>query len=163
MDMEMGAEMESLESKLQRSLRSDLPLYEYMDLRVESASNGIFRCVVPMIENNVNHFRSIHAALQWAAAEVLGGLVWTVSKPEEGEFIPVVRRFEIDFKRPAFGDIVAETRFTDSQANAMKADLKAYGRYDFALESEIRNVDEETLAMCKGFYAIRDSKAISKG
>lgn len=155
-------EKDSLESKLQRNMRASLPLYEYMDLRIESASNGIFRCAVPMIENNMNHFRSIHAALQWAAAEVLGGLVWTMSQPAEGEFVPVVRRFEIDFKRPAFGDIVAETRFSESQADTMKSELKANGRYDFVLESEIRNLDEETLAIGKGFYAIRDAAAISK-
>jgi len=155
--------MDSLEAKLQRNLRASLPLYEYMDLRIESASNGIFRCVVPMIENNMNHFRTIHAALQWAAAEVLGGLVWTMSKPEEGEFIPVVRRFEIDFERPAFGDIVAETRFSKAHSAEMKSELKSKGRYDFVLESEIRNLDEQTLALGKGFYAIRDSAAISKG
>ena len=156
----MDVETESLESKLQRNLRANLPIYEYMDLRIESASNGIYRCMVPMIENNMNHFRTIHAALQWAAAEVLGGLVWTLSKPEEGDFVPVVRRFEIDFERPAFGDIVAETRFPKDQSDTMRSELKSKGRYDFVLESEIRNLDEETLAVGKGFYAIRESAAL---
>jgi acyl-coenzyme A thioesterase PaaI-like protein len=157
-----GMKKDSLESKLQRNLRENLPLYEYMDLRIECASDGIFRCVVPMIENNMNHFRSIHAALQWAAAEVLGGLVWAISQPEEGEFVPVIRRFEIDFKRPAYGDIVAETRFSEEQADTLKSELNANGRYDFVLESEVRNLEEETLAIGKGFYAIRDAAAISK-
>jgi len=153
--------MASLEEKIERDLRRDLPVYEYMDLRIESASNGVYRCAVPLNEGNTNHFHTIHAAIQWAVAEVLGGLVWAEWKPAEGDFIPVVKRFEIDFKRPAFTRIVAETRFSAEQAQTLRAALAAEGRHDFELGSVIRNDAGETVAEAKGTYAIRPARAVS--
>jgi len=149
----------NFETRLQASLRRDLPLYEYMDLRIESASGGVYRCRVPLSENNANHFHTVHAALQWASAEVLGGLVWTACKPKEGDFIPVVRRFEIDFKRPAWTELVAEAKFSDEEAGQLRDALKSKGRYDFELESVLRNSAGEIVATGTGFYAIRPMPA----
>jgi acyl-coenzyme A thioesterase PaaI-like protein len=150
--------MGNFENKIEEHLRRDLPLYEYMGLTIESATNGVFRCGVPLNPSTSNHFHTIHAALQWAAVEVLGGLVWIASKPGEGNYYPVVKRFEIDFKGPAPGPITAETRFSTSDGEAMRDGLAADGRYDFELDSCILNASGETIVEAKGFYAIRAAR-----
>jgi hypothetical protein len=78
----------------------------------------------------------------------------------DGAFVPVVKRFEIAFKRPATGPIVAETRFSDEQAQTMHAALEAEGRHDFELASVIRNEAGETLAEATGTYAIRPAASL---
>jgi acyl-coenzyme A thioesterase PaaI-like protein len=144
-----------LEEKIERRLRKHLPIYEYMDFKVESASEGVYRCAVPLNAKNENHFHTVHAALQWASVEALGGLIWYATKPPSDGWLPVVRRFEIDFKRPARSNIVAETFFPESEAKSLRAALVENGRFDFALESTIRDVAGETVATAKGFYAVR--------
>lgn len=154
--------MGDVEAGIEAQLRARLPLYEHMGLRVESASNGVFRCAVPLREGNLNHFRTVHAALQWAAAEALGGLVWFSTHPDESRFVPVIRRYTIEFKKPAWTEVVAETRFSDAEAAAMDAALERDGRYDFELESVIRNADGEIVAEGKGAYAIRSAIKLSR-
>jgi acyl-coenzyme A thioesterase PaaI-like protein len=152
--------MSTFEEKVERRLRKDLPIYEYMDFRVESASNGVFRCAVPLNEKNGNHFHTVHAALQWASVEALGGLVWFAVKPPGDDFLPLVKRFEIDFKRPAGTNIVAETHFSETAAENMRVALAADGRCDFVLESTIRDATGEAVAFGKGFYAIRSARRV---
>ncbi|MFP6655314.1 MAG: YiiD C-terminal domain-containing protein [Myxococcota bacterium] len=147
--------MGEFEEKIERRLRKGLPIYEYMDFKVESASKGVYRCAVPLNAKNENHFHTVHAALQWASVEALGGLVWFATKPPGNGWLPVVRRFEIDFKRPAGSNIVAEASFSESEANRLRAALVEKGRFDFTLESTIRDVAGEMVATAKGFYAIR--------
>jgi len=147
--------MGNFETKLQESFRENFPLYEYMQLSVESAPDGVFRCSVPLTRNNSNHFHTVHAALQFALAEVLGGAVWVACKPKGNDFLPVVRSFRIDFKRHASSDLVGETHFSAAQAATMKAELATKGRFDFKLESILRNAEGETIATGVGDYAIR--------
>ncbi|MDP6979971.1 MAG: YiiD C-terminal domain-containing protein [Myxococcota bacterium] len=153
--------MADFEARVERSLRKNFPIYEYMDFKVESASGGVYRAAVPLNEENSNHFDTVHAALQWASLEALGGLVWIAVKPEDRSLLPVVKRFEIDFKRPATTDITAETKFSESEAAAMRAALAADGRCDFELESTIRNTAGEVVAEGKGFYSVRKASAIT--
>ena len=66
---------DSPEARIEARLKRNFPIYDYVGLEIESASDGIYRCVVPLRESNVNHIATVHAAIQWAAAEVLGGMV----------------------------------------------------------------------------------------
>ena len=154
--------MQSIESRLERYLRENLRLYEFMDVSVESASDGIYRCRVPLSAKTQNHFHTIHAALQWATAELLGGLVWNVIRPRDGDYVPVVRRFEIDFKRPAYGDVIAETRVSEARGESMRAEIAEKGLLDFELESELRTLEGVTVAKALGFYAVRSASTMAK-
>ncbi len=147
--------MAEFERDLETTLRDLLPLYEHIDLKIESASNGVFRCFVPLNERNSNHFKTMHAALQWAAAEALGGVVLAASGIDLKKFLGGVRSVESDFLKPAETSVTAESHFSDAQMRAMKMDLEENGRCDFELDAVVRNRDGETVAQTKGVYAVR--------
>lgn len=155
--------MDDFERRIERSLRRDLPIYEYMDFHVECASNGVYRCSVPLNERTSNQFHTVHAALQWASVEALGGLFWFAAKPPGDAFIPLVKRFEIDFKRPAGSEITAEAHFPESEGERLRARLAEDGRFDFVLDSTIRDSEGVTVAIGKGFYVIRSTRVVSSG
>jgi hypothetical protein len=97
----------------------------------------------------------MHAALQWASAEVLGGLIVAASGIDLAKYLAVVKSFHIEFKKPATSAIVGEARFSDSDMNAMLRRLDDHGRCDFELDAYIKDEAGETVAQGRGVYAIR--------
>lgn len=144
------------EEKLETYLRTNLPIYEHIGLKIVSASHGEYRCSIPLQKENSNHFGTIHAAIQWASAEVVGGLVFlTAFPPEEKQFLGMVKEFTISFKKPATTSVIAETFFSESELEAVKEAVLKHGRHDFEISCVLRNTDGEIIAEGKGIYAIR--------
>lgn len=125
-----------------------------MNLEISMTPDGIYRCFVPLGSNTGNHVNTVHAAIQWAAAEPLGGLI-VLSKRTDEKYVPVIRSLEIDFRRPALTDITSEASFSAEQVEAMNAALDATGRYDFELDSVVRDTAGEVVTRATGCYAIR--------
>lgn len=146
--------MGTSEQAIEQWLKSALPVYEFMDLSIISVSDGVYRCFVPLSKNTGNHINTVHAAFQWACAEMLGGLV-VLSQRTDEKYVPVVRGVDIEFKRPALSDITAEAHFSAKDAETMNAALAASGRYDFELSATIRDAHGEVVAEATGFYAVR--------
>ena len=143
------------EERIGKLFRELLPLYEHIDLSVECASAGVFRCRVPLNEANSNHFDTVHAALQFAAAEMLGGLVAESLGLLGGQYLGVVRKFEIEFKTPATTDITAEAHVSDDELSAVVDRLNASGRVDFDVDSTVTDEQGTVVATARGTYAIR--------
>ena len=143
----------SREARLQAGLHKSFPIYEFVGLEVESASEGVYRCFVPYRPSNMNHISTIHAAIQWAASEVLGGLVM-MSALEGLAFFAVVKNVSIDFKRPARSGITTEAEFNDAAAQRLRADFEREGEAGFSLHVtvcddkgvEVASADAEYLA-----------------
>ncbi|MEM6606868.1 MAG: YiiD C-terminal domain-containing protein, partial [Pseudomonadota bacterium] len=127
--------MKTEESRVESRLRELLPLYKHIDLTIESVSGGVFRCKIPLNEANKNHFGTVHAALQFAVAEVLGGLVGESLGVLNDQHVGVVKNFEIHFKKPATTDVIAETRMPVGDLTALAERIEADGRVDFDLEA----------------------------
>jgi len=140
--------------QIEATVKQILPLAKFMDVEVLSAADGDYRCRVPLNEQTKNHFNSVHAAIQWAGAELLGGLIWIQNQPGN-DYRFVMREMTIRFLKPAMDDIEACAQFDDAQINAMKSDLQETGRHDFELEAEIKNKHGDVLATTTGCYAIR--------
>ena len=80
--------MSEAEDKIQSFLWKLIPFYEHVELSIESARDGVYRCRLPLNDRTKNHLGTVHAAIQWASAEVLGGLViWTIRRPEHAESV----------------------------------------------------------------------------
>jgi acyl-coenzyme A thioesterase PaaI-like protein len=144
----------TIENELEDWARDNLPIYGFMDLKVLSVSKGFYQCFVPLSVNTGNHIKTVHAAFQWASAEILGGLA-VLSTRKDDKYVPVVKSLSIDFKRPALTDITSEARFSREQADLMNTALESTGRYDFELASVIRDSEGEVVAEALGHYAVR--------
>jgi acyl-coenzyme A thioesterase PaaI-like protein len=146
--------MSVAEKELEEWAKTFMPVYHFMDITVDSVTDGLYRCTVPLNTNTGNHINTVHAAFQWAAVEMFGGLV-VLTKRSREDYVPVVRNLEIEFLQPAFTDISSEAFFSDRDVEKMNLAMKNYGRYDFELSSTIKNTDCEIVAKAKGTYAIR--------
>jgi uncharacterized protein (TIGR00369 family) len=142
------------EASIQAYLWKVLPIYEHVGLTVESARDEVYRCRVPLNEQNRNHINTVHAAIQWAAAEVLGGLV-IASNFDLGQLFAVVRSVSIEFLRPARSAIVAETSFTEAQAEELRRELANRDEAEFELGAVIRDESGTEVARSNARYLIR--------
>jgi len=149
------------EPELQALLYQSCPLYRHMGLTVESARDGTYRCRVPMEARNSNHLGTIHAALQWGAAEVLGGLV-ALTSFELQQFAHIflaVKSATIEFARPARTAIFAEASIGLAERERIKAVVTAGQEASFTLDIAIRSESGETVATMNAAYVARPRRA----
>lgn len=141
-------------SQIDSLLRQLVPLYEHMDVRVELPGDGVYRVTAPMRKELSSHVGTMHPAFQWAAAELLGGLVALDVFPGlEGIFL-VVKGVNIEFLRPARTDVVATCTFPSAAAQALR-DAVAGGEGTFDLEMTVEDQAGETVARATGQYLVR--------
>jgi acyl-coenzyme A thioesterase PaaI-like protein len=126
----------SLEARLEKGLRRTFPIYDFVGIEVQSAREGVYRCFVPFRPENLNHIATIHAAIQWAASEVLGGLVM-MSALEGVPFFAVVKNVSIEFKRPARSGITTECEFAEEAKRKLRADFERDGEAGFSLDVRV--------------------------
>lgn len=136
--------------------KNSCDIYRYIDLRLLSNENGVFRCKVPLSKQTKNHVNMMHASVLFAIGELLGGMVCSqhIAKPEK--FQPVVRDFKVDFRAPAFTDVTAEAFFDAAQAEEMNKQLEKNGRFDFPLAAKLTDDNGQLVAETLGSYAIRN-------
>ncbi|HIG02705.1 MAG TPA: DUF4442 domain-containing protein [Myxococcales bacterium] len=144
----------SPEARLEKGLRRTFPIYDFVGLEVQSARDGIYRCFVPFRPENLNHIATIHAAIQWAASEVLGGLVM-MSALGGVPFFAVVKKVTIEFKRPARSGISAQTEFTEDAAKKLRADFEREGEAGFTLHTVVRDDKGVEVAAADAEYLAR--------
>jgi acyl-coenzyme A thioesterase PaaI-like protein len=139
---------------MQSFLRKLIPFYEHVELSIESVQGGVYRCHVPLNDQNKNHFDTVHAAIQWAAAEVLGGLVVAVNFRGPRLFV-AVRSVSIEFLRPARTAIVAEALFADDRAEELRNQLESKGEVEFEVRAVVRDTSQRDVAASIGQYVVR--------
>lgn len=147
--------MVTAERRLESNLRKWLPLCQHIGLSIEKAQDGVFRCRVPLTEPNSNHFGTVHAALQFAALEVLGGMVVASIGLMQGKYLGVVKEFQIKFRAPAQTAIFAETNVSESELSRICSDAENQGRADFTLNSTLSDGNGNIFATGHGIYVIK--------
>ncbi|MHB8671299.1 MAG: PaaI family thioesterase [Acidimicrobiales bacterium] len=134
-------------------LRQDLPLYEYIGLKVERIGE-VLECGVPLTASNSNHVGGMHAAVQWASAEVLGGVAY-LAHPEFGDCWAAVREVTIAFTKVARTGIHARAAFASSQVADVCKRLDAEGKAEFSLDVVVEDATGEVVGTAVGRYYLR--------
>jgi acyl-coenzyme A thioesterase PaaI-like protein len=142
---------------IQSFLWEFFPIYKHIGLTVESAAGGLYSCRIPMIESNQNHIGTVHACIQWAAAEVLGGLV-ILANFDHSRLFFVVRTVTIQFLKPARTDLIAEASLPDERVRELQAHLLRHGEVGFALDATVRDNQGVTVAETVADYLIRNKR-----
>ena len=140
------------EEKVQRLLRRLCPLYEQLDLRVNSIGE-LLSVTVPLNDVTGNHLGGVHAAAQWAAAESLGGIAYA-AHPELGRGWVAVRSVNIDFSSVARGDVCAEATFGAAEVSQLARQLGERGRADYDLLITL-STSSGLVGQANGSYHIR--------
>ena len=146
--------METNIAFIESIIKSVLPLATFMDVKILQAQDETYSCLVPLNDNTKNHFNSVHAAIQWAGAELLGGVVWIKNMPSD-DYLLVLKEMNIKFLKPAMEDVTATTHFSKQQVLELNNALADNGRHDFDLHAEIKDKSGNVLANTHAQYAVR--------
>ncbi|TYL45626.1 DUF4442 domain-containing protein [Nocardioides sp. BGMRC 2183] len=140
-------------AELTAYVRTMIPVLAAMEVEVVEADRTTVAARLP-IDINRNHFGSAYAGSLFTVAEVLGGLYASTSLVLEGA-VPLVKRLEIDFRRPANTDVVARARLTEDEISRILAETEEHGKSNFQLETEVTDEAGTVVATTLGHYQMR--------
>lgn len=136
-----------------RQARRLVPVLDAMGLEVTEVAHGRASARIPLAPN-VNHFGVVYAGSLFSLAEMLGGVLALASFTVDG-CVPLVRRVEIDFRRPARTDVHATATMTDDDIARVEAEARRHGRGDYALAVDVTDSAGEVVASILGHYQLR--------
>ncbi len=102
-------------------------------------------------DNMKNHLGTFHASAQFALAEAGSGLSLQRYFPQlEGSVLPVLRKAEIKFKKPAQSDIQAKATLTVEKKEKFEHQFKEKGRAFISVPVEV--IDQNGTVTMTGTY-----------
>jgi acyl-coenzyme A thioesterase PaaI-like protein len=140
---------------LQTVLRKMVPIYEHMDVQLEIPGDGTFGVRVPFHPAVKGHVGTVHAAFQWASAELLGGIVALATFGSLDDIFLVVREVTIRFTAPARSEITASCAFGEDRMTKLRQTIASEGEDSFALEMVIKDDAGEVVADMTADYLVR--------
>ncbi len=139
-------------SELTAHARAMVPILGAMGLEVLEVTPHSAAARLPA-EPNVNHFGAMYAGCLFAVAEVLGGLMAGFMDVPGG--LPLVKRLEIDFTRPATTAVTARTTLSAEEFNRVQAEAVANGKSNYELIAEVTDESGTVVARTHGYYQMR--------
>lgn len=143
----------SITDEITAGLKELIPIVAAMGVEIIEAEDTTVAARLPAAPN-VNHFGTAYAGSLFTVAEVMGGVFARTSLAVEGG-VPLVKRVEIDFLRPAMTDVVARTSLSDSEIERVLAEYAERGKSDFELLAEVTDEAGTVVARTKGLYQLR--------
>ncbi|GAA3513017.1 hypothetical protein GCM10022234_04640 [Aeromicrobium panaciterrae] len=132
--------------------RTMIPILDAMGLEVLEVTPHSATARIPA-EPNVNHFGAMYAGCLFTVAEVLGGLMAGFMDVPGG--VPLVKRLEIDFSRPATTAVTARTTLSEAEFDRVQAEAIATGKSNYELVAEVTDEAGTVVARTRGFYQMR--------
>src|SRR4051794_4628059 len=129
-----------------------VPILGAMGLEIIEAAPGRAAARIPA-GPNVNHFGVAYAGSLFSVAEMLGGVIGGFFDVPGA--IPLVKRVEIDFTRPAMTASTARTTLSDDEIVRVQAEATANGKSNFELLTEVTDEAGTVVAKTHGFYQLR--------
>ena len=103
-----------------------LPFNRFIGLKISNKSEYLL-----MLDNLAeyrNHLDTVHASAQFALAEATSGYFLLNELSELNDVIPVVRRVETKYKKPATSAVFSKAKFQDIDKNEIIEALSQKGR-----------------------------------
>ncbi|MFL6023044.1 MAG: PaaI family thioesterase [Marmoricola sp.] len=129
-----------------------VPILGAMGLEIIEATPGRAAARIPT-GPNVNHFGVAYAGSLFSVAEMLGGVIGGFFDVPGA--IPLVKRVEIDFLRPAMTAATATTTLSEDEHARVQAEATENGKANFELLTEVVGEDGTVVARTHGFYQLR--------
>ena len=90
----------------------ELPFNKYIGL--EKSSDSDYLLTLNEKEEYLNHLSTVHASALFALAEATSGFFLLNEFQELKNILPVVRRVETKYKKPALGKVFSKASFVDT-------------------------------------------------
>lgn len=132
--------------------RAMIPILGAMGLEVLEVTPHSAAARIPA-DPNTNHFGAMYAGCLFTVAEVLGGLMAGFMDVPGG--VPLVKRLEIDFLRPAMTAVTARTTLSEEDHSRIQAEAVATGKSNYELVAEVTDESGTVVARTRGSYQMR--------
>jgi acyl-coenzyme A thioesterase PaaI-like protein len=121
-----------------------LPFNHFIGLKISDKKEYFL-----MLDNRPeyrNHLNTVHASALFSLAEATGGYFLSKEFSELTDIVPVVRKVELKYKKPATGLVFSTAKFQESERNKVLEELRQRGRAVLKVEASLFD-DTDTLVM----------------
>lgn len=115
---------------------SQLPFNRLIGLELADQNSG-FLVYLPDHPQYTNHLGTVHGSALMAVAEAASGAFLSEHFKDMTGLIPVVRRLETKFRRPASGKVSARCKVEPHEIARWSSDLASRGRLSVSLAVEV--------------------------
>ena len=105
---------------------TELPFNSFLGIQACAESSHLLR--LPSGKQYLNHLGTVHASAQLALAEASSGEFLLRHFGSADGIVPVVRRMEAKFRKPANGSITSSASATPEALARLNAELSSKGR-----------------------------------
>lgn len=103
---------------------------------------------LPFVPELKNHLGTVHASAQFALAEACSGAFLLERYPDLAEsVIPVVRKADVKFKKPATGNLTAIASIDSDEEDTFLSRLNKKGRSSIPVSVKVEDNDGTVTAM----------------
>lgn len=104
----------------------ELPFNKYIGLK--KSFDDEYLLMLPDKNEYLNHLETVHASAQFALAEATSGYFLLEQFQELTDILPVVRRVETKYKKPAQGMIFSKACFANTNKEVILGELNSKKR-----------------------------------
>ncbi|MCD6050222.1 MAG: thioesterase [Verrucomicrobia bacterium] len=116
---------------------TELPFNRFLGLQLAATSDRVLQ--LPAGGQYLNHLGTVHASAQLALAEATSGEFLLRALGSTVGVVPVVRRLEAKFRKPANGILTSTVTTPPEALAALRADLAAKGRTLISVTVELHD------------------------
>ena len=124
-----------------------------MGLKVLELEPRRVKLMVPL-KGNESHLGTVYAGILFSAAEIPGGALY-LSTFDVTKCVPIVKKMEIQFKKPATTDVTVTVEMGQEEVDRINRELEEKGKSDFILNAEVKDTSGTVVAESTGRYQIR--------
>lgn len=104
----------------------ELPFNKFIGL--EKSTDPQYLLMLTDRPEYLNHLDTVHASSQFALAEATSGYFLLGEFKDETNILPVVRKVETKYRKPATGSVFSKAAFVNADKNTITDELNTRGR-----------------------------------
>lgn len=132
-----------------------IPFVRRSGFKVIELQRGFIRASMP-ISKNKNHMNTMYAGALFTLAEVPGGVI--VLFDFAGRFVPILERFDIEYRSAAKTDVVVEASISETELERIESTMAVSHRARFALRCVMSDSSGRIVAEGTGHYQARHTR-----
>lgn len=140
-----------------KALEQGIKFVERSGLRVLELRRGYVKVLMPFKDNG-NHIGTMYAGALFTCAEIPGGALF-LSSFDTSRYFPIVKEMNLKFVKPAKSDVTLEISLAEARIAELQTLAGTHGKAEFVLEGELKDAENNVVALSSGIYQIRAFKA----
>ena len=116
---------------------TELPFNSFLGIQIAAEPSKLLR--LPSGDQYLNHLGTVHASVQLALAEASSGEFLLRHFGSTEGFVPVVRRLEAKFRKPANGTITSTATAAPASLEELDLELASKGRAVIPITVELHD------------------------